>query len=90
MLFTLVGPCVERLGEKETLRIWQKVFQERADPMLEQILSEDWQPISSEKRIDVSTATDIALADIFPGIFQGWTHNRRNDLLTRCYHFDHP
>ena len=62
---------LERLGEKETLRIWQKVFQERADPMLEQILSEDWQPISSEKRIDVSTATDIALADIFPGIFQG-------------------
>ena len=62
---------LERLGEKETLRIWQKVFQEQTDPMLHGILSEKWQPVPTEARIDVSAAIDSALADVFPGIFQG-------------------
>ncbi len=66
-----LAQVLERLGEKETRRIWKAVFVGLSDPMAQAILSKGWQVVPAQNRVEVSALIDKALAEIFPGTFQG-------------------
>jgi hypothetical protein len=73
-----------RLGEKQTLSLWQKAFAINADDFLVRILSTDWQEISkdSNKSNGIETSGEY-ISDLFGSSIENVTEHAAKGLIEK-------
>ena len=77
-----------RMGEDITLELWADSFpQSLQDPLLENILLDDWLPLRAAECADITAVTDAALADIFPQAIEGIDAEHARQLINKMLPF---
>ena len=77
-----------RMGEDITLALWADAFpQSLQDTLLENILAQDRQPVTTAEWVDIAAVTDAALADVFPQTVEGVDAAQARELVNKMLPF---